>query len=360
MSNSISGNCGLAGVTVNLTGSSIATTTTDISGNYIFNGLSAGTYTVTPTLTGYQFWYINTGNCGYRPNISITIISSNFSNQSFAAISTTTNFNVLASDALNESDGPLDPSKWSDMTGFNFAELDIASGSCQADNADGNTCAEQYTGITWGDDQWAQIKFTHFQNTINGDTESSIWLRSDSGGENAYQFSFAAKGNGTLDVNLNVFVGNSQVAQPLATQSAGVPAEDGDIFRVASIGTTHIIWQNGNVIGVCTDTNVASGAVNIEITVNTDVTTVRLNNFSGGNFAPPTPSGAYSVPDDRNYSVFPNNAINVQGTETYTVPAHPSTVVPVDSRLAGAPVDSRVAAIIPENSRTPGTYGPGE
>lgn len=60
---------------------------------------------------------------------------------------------------------------------------------------------------------------------------------------------------------------------------------------------------------------------------------------------------AYSIPDCRNYGVFPNDSVDVQGTETFTVPAHPSTTPPVDSRAAGAPVDSRVAAIIPVNCR---------
>jgi hypothetical protein len=70
-------------------------------------------------------------------------------------------------------------------------------------------------------------------------------------------------------------------------------------------------------------------------------------------------STPYSVPDDRNYGNFPNDAVDVNGTETYTVPS-------VDSRAAGAPVDSRAAgapvasAAYPQNSRTPGLYGPGE
>ena len=55
---SISGTVGGAvssGVTVTLSGTSSATTTTDSSGNYTFSSLSNGTYTVTPTLTGYTF-----------------------------------------------------------------------------------------------------------------------------------------------------------------------------------------------------------------------------------------------------------------------------------------------------------------
>ncbi len=46
---------GLSGVTVTLSGTSIGTTTTDSNGNYSFTGLSNGSYTVTPSLTGYTF-----------------------------------------------------------------------------------------------------------------------------------------------------------------------------------------------------------------------------------------------------------------------------------------------------------------
>jgi len=53
---SISGNvtCG-AGITMTLTGTSSGSTTTDVSGNYSFTGLKKGTYTVTPSKSGYSF-----------------------------------------------------------------------------------------------------------------------------------------------------------------------------------------------------------------------------------------------------------------------------------------------------------------
>jgi len=44
-----------AGITMTLSGSVSANTTTDASGNYIFRGLSNGTYTVTPSKLGYGF-----------------------------------------------------------------------------------------------------------------------------------------------------------------------------------------------------------------------------------------------------------------------------------------------------------------
>ena len=45
----------VSGVTINLTGTSSASTSTDGSGNYTFTGLANGSYTVTPSKSGYTF-----------------------------------------------------------------------------------------------------------------------------------------------------------------------------------------------------------------------------------------------------------------------------------------------------------------
>ncbi len=46
---------GISGVTVTLSGAGSGTTTTDSNGNYYFSGLSNGSYTVTPSKSGYTF-----------------------------------------------------------------------------------------------------------------------------------------------------------------------------------------------------------------------------------------------------------------------------------------------------------------
>ena len=46
---------GLSGVTMALTGASSATTVTDASGNYTFTGLDNGSFTITPSRTGFTF-----------------------------------------------------------------------------------------------------------------------------------------------------------------------------------------------------------------------------------------------------------------------------------------------------------------
>ena len=66
----------IAGITVNLTGASSASTTTDGSGNYTFSSLGNGNYTITPTQAGYAF----------SPNSqNVTINGANVSGVTFTA-----------------------------------------------------------------------------------------------------------------------------------------------------------------------------------------------------------------------------------------------------------------------------------
>jgi hypothetical protein len=77
--------------------------------------------------------------------------------------------------------------------------------------------------------------------------------------------------------------------------------------------------------------------------------------------APAPPSNAYSVPDCRLSPFGPNASRSVQGTLIYDKQTSSNSTIPgVDSRVQGAPVDCRISPNIPQNSRAPGTYGPGE
>jgi hypothetical protein len=52
---SISGNAGIAGATISWSGASSGSTTADGSGNFSITGLLPGSYTITPSLTNYNF-----------------------------------------------------------------------------------------------------------------------------------------------------------------------------------------------------------------------------------------------------------------------------------------------------------------
>ncbi|MCE5210780.1 MAG: carboxypeptidase regulatory-like domain-containing protein, partial [Deltaproteobacteria bacterium] len=71
-----SGGTALAGVTINLTGDNTGSVTTGSDGIYAFTGLAAGSYTVTPSLSGYSF---------SPTDISIPTLSADTADQNFIA-----------------------------------------------------------------------------------------------------------------------------------------------------------------------------------------------------------------------------------------------------------------------------------
>lgn len=89
--------------------------------------------------------------------------------------------------------------------------------------------------------------------------------------------------------------------------------------------------------------------------------TIAGADISGVNFTATQVLTVYSVPDCRVPPAGPNASRTVQGTKIYDVQTSSNPAIPpTDSRVAGAPVDSRVSPNIPQNSRAPGTFGPGE
>lgn len=76
---------GQSGVTMTLTGAGSGTTTTDSNGNYTFSGLNAGTYTITPSKSGFT----------YNPtNLTVTITTGNVTGQNFTATPVVQTFSI--------------------------------------------------------------------------------------------------------------------------------------------------------------------------------------------------------------------------------------------------------------------------
>jgi hypothetical protein len=67
---------GMSGALVTLAGAGTANTTTDSNGNYTFTGLSNGTYTIIPSLTGYLFT---------PANLSATVSNANVTGKNFTS-----------------------------------------------------------------------------------------------------------------------------------------------------------------------------------------------------------------------------------------------------------------------------------
>ena len=163
-----------------------------------------------------------------------------------------------------------------------------------------------------------------------------------------------------------------------ACGSASTTPPTHSISGNAGVGGTTVSWS-----GTASGSTVADGSGNYSIpnladgpytitpslsnytfTPMSQSVTVSGSNVSGINFT--ANQAYYSQPDARNYSTFPNLPVTVNGTKTYTTPSVYSLRYWFDllfNRTEPTPLDSRVnvptaSGSYPQNSRTPGVYGP--
>lgn len=270
------------------------------------------------------------------------------------------NFTQLAADPLNGANqNPLNPATWTIATGS--SALQILGNVCKGTIL-GLDNIELYTGISWPNDQYGEVKII----SLTDDGENvDVLLRSNADASTCY---FCGVGlnisDGTVQVYCQRFISNVDI---VLFDVSEIPFNSGDVFRFAVVGTTVLAYRNGTLVTSAVNSDIASGAVGVDIETN-QVNNVSFTNFAGGTVSSSS-STAYSVPDCRistcglvpTTHVYPNGNRTVQGTKIYDVETSNNPAIPpVDSRKAGAPVDCRVSPNIPQNSRTPGTFGPGE
>ncbi|MCX5895608.1 MAG: carboxypeptidase regulatory-like domain-containing protein, partial [Proteobacteria bacterium] len=85
-------------VTITLSGNSSGTTTTDLMGNYSFSGLTNGTYTITPSKSGYTFT---------PANKTVTVDGSNFTGQNFTATASGQGYSISGKVVVTDTNAPL-------------------------------------------------------------------------------------------------------------------------------------------------------------------------------------------------------------------------------------------------------------
>src|SRR5208282_5201345 len=111
MSNAISGFAGISGATVSYTGTASGSVTADSFGNYSIGGLSAGSYTLVASLSGYTFSGSQTE----------TISGSDITGVNFTASFTVGTYtaDILGSDsAQRANESPLNSAYWTKPSGL--------------------------------------------------------------------------------------------------------------------------------------------------------------------------------------------------------------------------------------------------
>jgi hypothetical protein len=271
----------------------------------------------------------------------------------------------------NES--PLNPAVWHTVGGLpGTDQLEILNNVCTTTIQVQSDGIASNGAIAWPDDQYISLQVVEM--SANGIV--NMYLRAGTEDQPCYRLIIGGPFNdntGTSGYVIDQLNSDSSAIDYSWVDFATHTFQANDIITFAVIGgrNGHLYFlQNGNLIfqGALNASPVllSSGRTGLQLDAQTPAQNdISVINFSGGSAI----LNVYSQPDCR---VTPNGARNVQDTLTYDVPPSESLrywfdtsfnrtePLPVDSRAAGTPADSRTADNIPKNSRTPGTYGPGE
>jgi hypothetical protein len=263
------------------------------------------------------------------------------------------NLKTLASDSFQRPDANPLSGNWTQFrsgSGFNAAQLasHLAEGGVVGGNGD-----SYYNGVVWPTDQWSQITVKN----CAANSYVGLTLRAN---QNGVPTEWRVYWNGTVGSS-GSWNFQQLVNGAFHTQGPfnGLPSVNvGDVLTVSLIDQQVCVYQNGNLILLYNDTfNLITvpGAAGFMLAPITAFSDAAFSAWSGGSVL--SSNFPYSVPDCRNYGSFPNKFRIVNNTFTYDVPN-------TDSRATGAPVNSSTAPIAsgtyPQNSRTPGTFGPGQ
>ena len=301
--------------------------------------------------TTYQFYSAspddpNGGSYQIRLATAAQTISSIVANQEYFK-----GYNQVASDNFTRADGSLG-ANWT-MNPGSAGSLQIASHKAEPSTTAG-TCGNYYSASTFNNDQYSEIAIATL---VDSNSFTDAFVRQDAATNTHYGPSFSGGAGSVHTVGLYQVI--SGAVKQLGSNTTLTP-QLGDKIRVSAVGTDISFFQNEHLLLQETDSGIASGYPALVAANSTAIANSQISLWTGGNVLA-LPANVYSVPDCRVAPAGPNASRNVQGTLIYDVQTSSNPAIPpVDSRRAGAPVDSRVSPNIPQNSRTPGTYGPGE
>lgn len=148
--------------------------------------------------------------------------------------------------------------------------MQIVNNVCEAVDPNGFG-ASQYTGITWPNDQWAEIQITAFSTNSICD----LYLRCDNGFANFVHVDFSI----ALGIRVLISVGGIETVQ----QTFPAPPSIGDTIRVATIQSTWYVLKNGTLLGSGPiGPTPASGFVVLVNSYDVVPSDTTLDNFAGG------------------------------------------------------------------------------
>jgi hypothetical protein len=268
MSFTLSGNCGVAGATVNLTGAATSSTTADGSGNFAFSGLLAGTYFIAPTDSGLHF---------FIPNSMKRVLTGNVTLCNFGAVVPAFPYLQLAYDSFQQANGPLNGTNWTQVTGEDA--LSVLNNACV--NQNGSDSGACWTNAVWTNrGQYCQIQLL----AIDAASTGLILLYSSLDESIGY----------ALEIELNgpsIMLSAANTVGTILFMHTIVQAfQPGDLIRLDKAGTVLKLYYNNVFIVAATDSpGTVSGNPGIDI--DSDAAAgLEIVDFVAGAIAGPAPS----------------------------------------------------------------------
>jgi hypothetical protein len=201
------------------------------------------------------------------------------------------NLAVLATDNFQRANANPIGSPWSRVATA-FVESQIVSDVAEpAASTAGNW--EYNDSVTWPNDQFSQVTLAEMTTT---DSAGAMTRASESGINSAY-IQYVIEGFGTAGA-FNALKHVAGASTALTNSPSDYTMEQGSTILSCAIGTSLLVYWNGLLANIQTDSSLASGAPGMVMnTVATDVTAnAAISAWSGGGFqnAPPAPGPSIS------------------------------------------------------------------
>ncbi len=276
MSNTISGNAGVAGAAIALTGAATASTTSAADGTYSFAGLSAGAYVVTPTLAGVTFT---------PAFLDETLSGSDITDANFVAQATGYSAVQLASyDFTTKPDANPQPAPW-EASGTGGAGLQNLSNVCIATAINGSTiCEEHWDGIVFPNDQYSEITILSNMGT------AAVGVRHGDTFDSGYFYNSDDNGDGTQENYIQRIESDGSLT--ILSDMVRSPEAPGDVLRLEVVGTLLTGFLNGVAIVSVTDSTYIAGQCSVDIYVPNALTDVQISSFRAGSIVSYSISGS--------------------------------------------------------------------
>jgi hypothetical protein len=185
------------------------------------------------------------------------------------------NLNTLASDSgVGANQNPL-AGNWTHVDATRIAQR---ISNMFAPQSAGGSGVDFWNPITWGNDQWSQVSVQ----VVNGNSQGGVALRQSTTGATTYYKCISIANGLGASTTTEITKAVAGTGTTLIT-IGGLVVDVGDTILGVVNGTNIYFYWNGIIVGVASDSSIASGSSGFAVSSNTaNATDAEVNNWLGG------------------------------------------------------------------------------